>query len=67
MKPVSIRGIAALLVIVVTACGLKGIATLARGSAELPTLILPRVEVVAPKVKTAQDVVASPSMPAQLF
>jgi len=67
MKPVSIRGIAALLVIAVTACGLRGIATLARGSAELPTVTLPRVEVFAPKLKTAQDAVANPGTPAHLI
>ena len=67
MKPVSIRGVAALLVIAVTACGLKGIATLARGSAELPTVTLPRVEVFAPKVRTAQDAVINPDTPAQLI
>ena len=67
MKPVSIRGVAALLVIAVTACGLKRIATLARGSAELPTVTLPRVEVFAPKVRTAQDAVINPDTPAQLI
>jgi len=66
MKPVFHSRRCALLVIAVTACGLKALPR-SRVQCRTATVTLPRVEVFAPKVRTAQDAVINPDTPAQLI
>jgi len=63
MERISARRIAAVLAVLVTLCGLKGIAELARieSRAALPVVVLDRVEVIAARVETVQPLLADSS------
>lgn len=67
MKPISIRSIAAVLAIGVTASLLQGIAALAHvDSPLLPVVTMPAVEVIATKPGSEQPVVASSTTEVQM-